>query len=83
MSQWTSWHVLTLLLYFFLQPRNIFLQGHECHVKIGDFGLACTDIVMNENEQLPSSSHVNGNTGEICFIMLTIAHTTPPFYIVQ
>lgn len=47
-----------------LQPRNIFLHGNECHVKIGDFGLACTDIVMNENEHLPSSSHINGNAGE-------------------
>lgn len=47
-----------------LQPRNIFLQGNECHIKIGDFGLACTAIMMNENEQLPSSSHINGNAGK-------------------
>ncbi|XP_030631445.1 eukaryotic translation initiation factor 2-alpha kinase 1 isoform X2 [Chanos chanos] len=48
-----------------LKPRNIFLNGHECHVKIGDFGLACKDIVMGEHDQRPSSSH---NTGS--------AHTT-------
>ncbi|XP_046709856.1 LOW QUALITY PROTEIN: eukaryotic translation initiation factor 2-alpha kinase 1-like [Silurus meridionalis] len=41
-----------------LKPRNIFLHGHECLVKIGDFSLSCTDIVMNENEEL--SSHTTG-----------------------
>lgn len=54
-----------LIIFVCFQPRNIFLHGHECHVKIGDFGLACTDIVMNENEQPPSSSHISGNAGEI------------------
>ncbi|KAI5623150.1 eukaryotic translation initiation factor 2-alpha kinase 1 isoform X1 [Silurus asotus] len=43
-----------------LKPRNIFLHGHECLVKIGDFGLACTDIVLNENEEC-SGSHICGN----------------------
>ncbi|KAF5918262.1 hypothetical protein HPG69_002904 [Diceros bicornis minor] len=30
-----------------LQPRNIFLHGPDQQVKIGDFGLACTDIIQN------------------------------------
>ncbi|KAL8175512.1 UNVERIFIED_CONTAM: Eukaryotic translation initiation factor 2-alpha kinase [Gekko kuhli] len=28
------------------QPRNIFLHGPDHHVKIGDFGLACKDIIQ-------------------------------------
>ncbi|XP_016139645.1 eukaryotic translation initiation factor 2-alpha kinase 1-like [Sinocyclocheilus grahami] len=45
-----------------LKPRNIFLHGPECHVKIGDFGLACRNIIMDEHEQRPSSSQAGVNT---------------------
>uniref|UniRef100_A0AAX7U0Y1 Eukaryotic translation initiation factor 2-alpha kinase 1 n=1 Tax=Astatotilapia calliptera TaxID=8154 RepID=A0AAX7U0Y1_ASTCA len=40
-----------------LKPRNIFLHGHDCHVRIGDFGLACRDIIA---DGLKNCSHTSG-----------------------
>ncbi|XP_042363997.1 eukaryotic translation initiation factor 2-alpha kinase 1 isoform X2 [Plectropomus leopardus] len=39
-----------------LKPRNIFLHGHDCHVRIGDFGLACRDLIMDDHKSSNSSS---------------------------
>lgn len=47
-----------------LKPRNIFLHGHDCHVRIGDFGLACRDMIVagHKNTTSPNSdsSHTTG-----------------------
>nr|XP_020471527.1 eukaryotic translation initiation factor 2-alpha kinase 1 isoform X1 [Monopterus albus] len=47
-----------------LKPRNIFLHGHDCHVRIGDFGLACRDIIVDGQKDTTSpssdSSHTTG-----------------------
>ncbi|KAM3915872.1 eukaryotic translation initiation factor 2-alpha kinase 1 [Leptodactylus fuscus] len=48
-----------------LKPRNIFLQGPDLHVRIGDFGLACRDIIQHSSPWLKKdgtndSTHTSG-----------------------
>ncbi|XP_018422655.1 PREDICTED: eukaryotic translation initiation factor 2-alpha kinase 1 [Nanorana parkeri] len=48
-----------------LKPRNIFLQGPDLHVRIGDFGLACRDILKHSDHWLKKdgtndSTHTSG-----------------------
>ncbi|XP_068100670.1 eukaryotic translation initiation factor 2-alpha kinase 1 [Hyperolius riggenbachi] len=48
-----------------LKPRNIFLQGPDLHVRIGDFGLACKDILQHSDNWLNKdgtndSTHTSG-----------------------
>ncbi|XP_078274184.1 eukaryotic translation initiation factor 2-alpha kinase 1 isoform X2 [Rhinoraja longicauda] len=48
-----------------LKPRNIFLHAPDCHVRIGDFGLACSDIVETSDSwttknEGPDSKHTSG-----------------------
>ncbi|XP_033886603.3 eukaryotic translation initiation factor 2-alpha kinase 1-like [Acipenser ruthenus] len=44
-----------------LKPRNIFLHGPDCHVRIGDFGLACRDMIIEDNEQLSPTTETSGS----------------------
>ncbi|XP_019938816.2 eukaryotic translation initiation factor 2-alpha kinase 1 isoform X4 [Paralichthys olivaceus] len=47
-----------------LKPRNIFLHAQDCHVRIGDFGLACGRIIADGNKStmspLSGFSHTGG-----------------------
>ncbi|KAM8837826.1 eukaryotic translation initiation factor 2-alpha kinase 1 isoform 2-T2 [Spinachia spinachia] len=45
-----------------LKPRNIFLLGNDCHVRIGDFGLACRDIIMEGHKSTSSPSSESSHT---------------------
>ncbi|XP_054625191.1 eukaryotic translation initiation factor 2-alpha kinase 1 isoform X2 [Dunckerocampus dactyliophorus] len=51
-----------------LKPRNIFLHGHECHVRIGDFGLACSGLILDSHECATSPNESPHTTGVGTFV---------------
>ncbi|XP_034050475.1 eukaryotic translation initiation factor 2-alpha kinase 1 isoform X2 [Thalassophryne amazonica] len=52
-----------------LKPRNIFLHGHDCQIRIGDFGLACRDLIVDDHKSAASpSSGFSHTTGVGTFV---------------
>ncbi|CAK6978751.1 eukaryotic translation initiation factor 2-alpha kinase 1 isoform X1 [Scomber scombrus] len=45
-----------------LKPRNIFLHGHDRFIRIGDFGLACRDMIMEGHKSTTSPSNASSHT---------------------
>uniref|UniRef100_A0A3B3S681 non-specific serine/threonine protein kinase n=1 Tax=Paramormyrops kingsleyae TaxID=1676925 RepID=A0A3B3S681_9TELE len=61
-------YLISIMTCFVFQPRNIFLHGSDCHVKIGDFGLACRDIIVDAQDCEPSASCSFHTTGVGTFV---------------